>query len=100
MQHLLESTPGATREKVDKLLTELWQQTLLLTDLRPPLTCTSPAQYVVDRLADIPAAQAMREQMVGVLDAAAALGRGHWRERRERRAYRQRGRAGQARLPG
>ena len=70
-QHLLESTPGATREKVDKLLAELWQQTLLLSDLRPPLTCTSPAQYVVDRLAGIPAAEAMREQMVSVLDAAA-----------------------------
>ena len=72
MQHLLETTPGATREKVEKLLTELWQQTLLLTDLRPPMTCASPAQYVADRLADIPAAQAMREQLVGVLQAAAA----------------------------
>ena len=40
----------ADTEKVDKLLTELWQQGLLLTDLRPPLTDTHPAEYVMQRL--------------------------------------------------
>lgn len=45
---------GADTEKVDKLLTELWQQGLLLTDLRPPLTDPYPADYVVLRLLSLP----------------------------------------------
>ena len=42
----LATAPGATIEKVEKLIEELWRQTLLLTDLRPPLTEPSPATYV------------------------------------------------------
>jgi len=53
---LCEATPSATVEKVEKLLNELWEQTVLLTDLRPPLTSGSPARYAADRLADIPEA--------------------------------------------
>ena len=48
--------PGASPEKVERLLTELWQQTLLLSELRPPLTTASPAGYVADRLRTVPAA--------------------------------------------
>src|SRR5262249_21157192 len=46
---LLESTPGATAEKVEALLTSLWEQTMLLTDLRPPLTGECPCRYVIGR---------------------------------------------------
>jgi thiopeptide-type bacteriocin biosynthesis protein len=53
---LCQLIPSATPEKVEKLLTELWEQTFLLTDLRPPLTCESPARYVAERLAEIPEA--------------------------------------------
>jgi lantibiotic biosynthesis protein len=57
---LCEATPSATVEKVEKLLNELWEQTVLLTDLRPPLTSSSPARYVAERMAHIPeAADAM-----------------------------------------
>ncbi|CAM4395555.1 lantibiotic dehydratase [Nocardia ninae] len=49
---------GATTEQVTRLLDQLCEQTLLLTDLRPPLTVADPARYVVRRLADIPAAGA------------------------------------------
>jgi lantibiotic biosynthesis protein len=52
----LLSAPGATPEKVDALLAELWRQTLLLSELRPPLTAASPARYVAARLASVPAA--------------------------------------------
>ena len=70
---LLAETPGATPEKVDALLTELWHHTLLLTDLRPPLTVASPARYVLDRLEQIPAAAVVRAQILSVLDRAE-----HW----------------------
>lgn len=68
---LLSTTSGATPEKVERLITELLQQTLLLTDLRPPLTTDSPARYVAGRLANIPAAKEALSQLRSILDAAA-----------------------------
>jgi thiopeptide-type bacteriocin biosynthesis protein len=52
----LLSLPGASPAKVEALVEQLCQQTILLTDLRPPLTVPSPARYVAARLAQIPAA--------------------------------------------
>jgi hypothetical protein len=69
---LCESTPSATPEKVEKLLTELWEQTFLLTDLRPPLTSDSPARYVAERLTRIPEAARERTRLSAFRDAAAA----------------------------
>jgi thiopeptide-type bacteriocin biosynthesis protein len=56
LSQLCSTTPSATPERVDKLLSELWEQTFLLTDLRPPLTTWSPAHYVAKRLVTIPEA--------------------------------------------
>jgi len=67
---LLESTPGATLEKVEALLASLWEQTLLLTDLRPPLTGESPCRYVISRLSGIPAAAEIRANLESILEAA------------------------------
>jgi thiopeptide-type bacteriocin biosynthesis protein len=69
---LRETTASATSEKVDRLLAELWQQTFLLTDLRPPLTTDSPVRYVRDRLANIPEAGDVRARLDAMLDACAA----------------------------
>lgn len=52
----LSIRPGATPTKVRQLLDQLIEQTLLLSDLRPPLTTASPARYVTDRLRAVPAA--------------------------------------------
>jgi thiopeptide-type bacteriocin biosynthesis protein len=46
----LEAVPGATPALVDQLLDQLWVATLLLTDLRPPLTTADPAGWVARRL--------------------------------------------------
>ena len=72
---LLVRTPGATPEKIENLLTELWKHTVVLTDLRPPLTVDSPARYVVDRLEGIPAAAAIRAKLASLLEAAAGWDR-------------------------
>ncbi len=69
--YLLDTTPGATPAKVEVLLTELWQQTLLLTDLRPPVTTANPARYVAERLSEIPAASDVQVPLQALLDAAA-----------------------------
>jgi thiopeptide-type bacteriocin biosynthesis protein len=44
--------------RIEVLVEQLWQQQLLLTDLRPPLTNHDPAGYVEDRLSGIPQAAA------------------------------------------
>jgi lantibiotic biosynthesis protein len=62
----LLSAAGATPEKVEGLIAELLQQTVLLTDLRPPLTVDSPARHVHERLVGIPAAHELAERL-GVL---------------------------------
>ena len=57
----LRAAPGATPEKVGRLLDELVRQGLLLCDLRPPLTGSDPAGHVSERLAGIPAARAIAD---------------------------------------
>ena len=69
LNELRSRTYGATSEQIAQLITQLWEQTFLLTDLRPPLTTNSPAQYVVDRLADIPAARDDLAQLEALLEA-------------------------------
>ncbi|WP_268252712.1 lantibiotic dehydratase [Streptomyces galilaeus] len=64
----LLSTPGATPEKAGRLIDQLWEQTVLLTDLRPPLTVASPAHHVLDRLSAIPAAKEACASVRRVLD--------------------------------
>jgi thiopeptide-type bacteriocin biosynthesis protein len=54
VEALLASTPGATLQKVEALISTLWQHTLLLTDLRPPLTVDQPVAYLQRRLAALP----------------------------------------------
>jgi lantibiotic biosynthesis protein len=66
---LLSQTPGATPEKVEGLITRLWEQTVLLTDLRPPLSTENPARYVAERLAEIPAAEGALVQLQTLLKA-------------------------------
>jgi thiopeptide-type bacteriocin biosynthesis protein len=68
----LLSRAGATREKVETLIDELWQRTLLLTDLRPPLDGGAPAAYVAERLSAIPPALDAVESLGKVRAAAAA----------------------------
>ncbi len=74
----LAARPGATAEKAERLVEELWRQTLLLTDLRPPLTGVNPAEYVARRLADVPAAEQAREQLAAALAAMAAWDQLPW----------------------
>lgn len=68
--HLLRTTPGATLEQVTMLVVRLCEHTLLLTDLRPPLTVASPARYVLEKLGGIPAAAQLHDMLASVLEAA------------------------------
>lgn len=66
----LSTTPGASSEQVTSLLDRLCEQTLLLTDLRPPLTVASPARHVLERLRGIPAAARLHDLLASTLEAA------------------------------
>jgi thiopeptide-type bacteriocin biosynthesis protein len=65
-------TPGATPEKVDRLLDELIGQGMLLSDLRPPLTGCDPSGHVREGLAGIPAARATADGLVELAEQLAA----------------------------
>jgi thiopeptide-type bacteriocin biosynthesis protein len=72
---LAAAIPGATPERVDQLIARLCEATLLLTDLRPPLTGPDPAGWVVGRLtAAASRADDRGSQPVRLLDDGAADG--------------------------
>jgi thiopeptide-type bacteriocin biosynthesis protein len=71
----LLAMPGATPAKVEHLITQLWEQTFLLTDLRPPMTIPNPAEYVAQRLENIPAAQQDYRRITDLLDAMSSWDR-------------------------
>jgi lantibiotic biosynthesis protein len=76
--NLLGVIPGATPERVDRLIAQLCEATLLLTDLRPPLTGQDPAGWVAGRLAAATGAARARDQaerLAGLAADAAALDR-------------------------
>jgi len=66
---LQDSFPSATPQKIEHLLEDLQDQTILVTDLRPPLTVESPAHYVLNRLRDIPTASKPTEMLETFLAA-------------------------------
>ncbi|WP_280470356.1 lantibiotic dehydratase [Nocardia brasiliensis] len=66
----------ASADRVRGLLDQLCEQTLLLTDLRPPVTAADPAGYVARRLAEIPAAGAAAAAPRGRLGQLGGGGRG------------------------
>ncbi len=69
---LLTTVSGATEARVESLLENLWEQTFLLTDLRPSLTHPAPAHDVADYLSHIPEARADWLELQAILEAAAA----------------------------
>jgi len=66
---LLEQSPSATAARVEELLTTLWTQEFLLTDLRPPLTTGDPASHILCRLASIREAEAAREELRAIVES-------------------------------
>jgi thiopeptide-type bacteriocin biosynthesis protein len=54
------------------LIDELWRQTILLTDLRPPLTNVDPAAYLARRLSNIPDAGGALQKLQAARSAMAA----------------------------
>ncbi|MFI9380017.1 lantibiotic dehydratase [Kutzneria sp. NPDC052558] len=60
------------RGKIERLIEQLWEQTLLLSDLRPPMTVTEPARYVANRLAQIPGAAEHAAALTDLLAEIAA----------------------------
>jgi thiopeptide-type bacteriocin biosynthesis protein len=65
----LLARPGATAEKVDGLIDELLERSLLLTDGRPPLTTGEPGRYVYDRLRGVAPAKRTRDSLGELLRA-------------------------------
>lgn len=67
---LIQAFPSVAEQKIDSLLEQLWEQHVLLSDLRPPLTCANPTGYVVERLRQVPEAAEILALLEEVLAAA------------------------------
>lgn len=65
----LLSIRGATPDKVERALAQLQEHTILITDLRPPVTEPDPARYVAHRLATIPDTKPVADALHELLDA-------------------------------
>lgn len=73
---------GAGPDRVEELLTALWEQTFLLTELRPPLTHPAPAAYLAERLAGLgEAAEPERAVLAELLAGMAAWDGLDWADR-------------------
>ena len=64
--------PAVDPERIEKLLFDLIEHNLLITDLRPPLTCASPVQHILEHLADIPSAQEVHSRLEQFVECASA----------------------------
>ena len=71
LMEVVARATGSSSASAGGLLTQLWDQTFLLTELRPALTHAAPARIVADRLAAVPAAEQESTALVELLDAMA-----------------------------
>ncbi|MFD8595953.1 lantibiotic dehydratase [Kitasatospora sp. NPDC059646] len=69
-RHLVERTTGSP-EQVERLLTQLWQQRLLVTDLRTRITTADPAGELHRRLTDRPGCAPTARELAELLDEMA-----------------------------
>ncbi len=67
-----QSAPGVARERIENLVHELIDESVLVTDLRPPLTCLSPAEWVLERIAGIASAREIHDRLEEFVRAARA----------------------------
>jgi thiopeptide-type bacteriocin biosynthesis protein len=58
------------RERIDSLLTGLWENRFILSNLRVPLNEAHPAEYLAAQLRDVPAAESERDRLLAILDRA------------------------------
>lgn len=67
LTQLLSISPGVARASIELLIADLLKDTLLISDLRPPLTISSPVQHVLERLADVPSATKITKELTDLL---------------------------------
>lgn len=67
MHRLLQAIPGATPGKLEPILTQLWSQGVLITELYPPLLSDDPVAYVLERLSGLPAAEPERRELEAII---------------------------------
>lgn len=50
LEKIHQAYPDTPREKISRFLEQLFEQEVLISDLRPPLTNPAPLRYILDRL--------------------------------------------------
>jgi lantibiotic biosynthesis protein len=72
---LIASFPRATKEQVDRLLWQLWENHFLLSNLLPPLAHEAPAHYILDHLSSLQGAESTATILQAVLEETEVLDR-------------------------
>jgi thiopeptide-type bacteriocin biosynthesis protein len=72
VKQLIDSTPSATAEKVERVLQQMWELGFLRTELMPPVTVEDPIKWVRDRLAPIMGGKPLCLQLDALLRAISA----------------------------
>lgn len=65
-ESLLQAFPGATPDKVNRLLQQLWEHGLLLSTLHPPLTDAQPVRYLTEQLPAHPEASEIKTSLAAL----------------------------------
>lgn len=70
---LLKAFSRATEQQIDRLLWQLWENRFLISNLHPPLTDASPAEYIYKQLKSVHGAEEICKKLRTVLVEVAAL---------------------------
>jgi thiopeptide-type bacteriocin biosynthesis protein len=73
IQRLQIQYPQVTPPLLEQFVGQLWEHHFLQSNLRPPLTDTSPAHYLLQQLPDTPALTTIKETIAQVLHQLAAF---------------------------
>ena len=65
---LVEKSTSKNEQSVERFLDGLWRHRMLVTDLTPPVTCTTPLNWLLAKLANIPEALIVTHQLKTLMD--------------------------------
>ena len=70
---LQRAAPHAVSQQIERMLWQLWEYRLLISQLHPPLTEMSPTEYVHNHLQHVDGSDVLKESLSHVLGDAATL---------------------------
>lgn len=70
-----ERFPQANTQQINRLLQQLWENHILTSNLRPPLTRADPARYILEQISALPGTEPVSSALDKVLQKAMEIDR-------------------------